>query len=324
MQNSDRENSNPISEVQAPPDYHRCLPVELHSLADAFIHYLHELPNSSPAKCPECGHPHFRLDTRPNLRLPFYRCIACNKGFNCLTKHPFSNYGLMHLWSLYGHYLLAGWPMLATAKAMAISPSTTTRWIKPCRAVMAKEFPALYHWWSARQDRTNLEPPAHIAAQAQAFMGKLEHLLTTRQAVCPKCGSPDMQRIDQRRPNFRCPGCWTTVSLIKGTLLCRLGYPEHWLGFAQGLINGESIVDLQRRTGLCGIACKRWQVRFMQMIKLQGHTELARWITWLRSRRVKEVSDFVRNGGQLEAVTGSRYSAGSKRVFNTPPNRQRK
>ncbi|WP_146146894.1 helix-turn-helix domain-containing protein [Pseudomonas sp. BBP2017] len=324
MKSSDMENSSSMSDAQTPPDYHRCLPVELHSQADAFIHYLHELPNRSPVKCPECDHPRFRLDTQPNLRLPFYRCVACNKGFNCLTKHPFSNYGHMHLWSTYGHYLLAGWPTPAIAKAMGISPSTTWRWIKPCRAVMAKEFPALYHWWSARQDRTSLEPPAHIAAQAQAFLGRLEHLLTTRQAVCPKCGSPDMQRIDQRRPNFRCPGCWTKVSLIKGTLLCRLGYPEHWLGFAQGLINGESIVDLQRRTGLCGAACKRWQVRFMQIIEQQGHAELARWITWLRSRRVKEVSDFVRDGGQLEVVSGSRYSAGSKRASKIPPNRHRK
>lgn len=230
----------------------------------------------------------------------------------------------MHLWSNYGQYLLAGWPMSAIAKSMGISPSTTWRWIKPCRAVMAKEFPALYHWWSARQDRTNLEPPAHIAAQAQAFLSGLEQLLTTQQAVCSKCGSPHMQRIEERRPDFRCPACWSTASLLHGTLLSRLGYPEHWLGFAQGLINGESVVDLQRRTGLCGPACRRWQVRFMQMLEQQGHAELVQWIIWLRSRRVKEVSDFVRDGGQLEAVTGSRYTTGSNRRFSVPPTHSRK
>ncbi|WP_375154763.1 helix-turn-helix domain-containing protein [Pseudomonas sp. PDM25] len=67
----------------------------------------------------------------------------------------------MHLWSTYAQYLLAGWPTQGIAKAMGISPSTTWRWIKPCRAVMAKEFPALYRWWSARQDRASLEPPPH-------------------------------------------------------------------------------------------------------------------------------------------------------------------
>lgn len=225
----------------------------------------------------------------------------------------------MHLWSTYGQYLLAGWPIPNIANAMGISPSTTWRWIKPCRAVMAKEFPALFHWWSARQDRTNLEPPEHIAAQAQAFLSGLEQLLTTQRAVCSKCGSPHMQRVDERRPDFRCHSCWSTVSLLHGTLLSRLGHPEHWLGFAQGLINGESVVDLQRRTGLCGPACKLWQVRFMQMLEQQGHTDLAQWITWLRSRRVKEVSDFVRDGGQLESVAGSLYSAGSKRRFAVPP-----
>lgn len=312
-----------MSDANALPDYHRCLPVELHSQADAFIHYLHELPNKSPVVCPECGHPRFRLDASLSVRLPFYRCIACNKGFNCLTKKPFSGYGLMHLWSTYGQYLLAGLPMPAIAKVMGISPSTTWRWIKPCRAVMNKEFPALYHWWSARQDRTNLEPPAHIAAQAQAFLGGLEQLLISQQAACTKCGST-MQRIDERRPDFRCTRCWSAVSLLQGTLLSRLGHPEYWLGFAQGLINGESVVDQQRRTDLCGPACKRWQVRFMQMLEQQGHTELAQWITWLRSRRVKEVSDFVRAGGRLEAAAGSRYSAESNRRLAVLPKHSEK
>lgn len=180
----------PMPEAHVPPNYHICLPVELHSQADAFINYLHELPNRSPVECPDCGHPRFRLDTSQNVRLPFYRCAACNKGFNCLSKNPFSGCGLMHLWSTYGQYLLAGWAMPNIAKVMGISPSTTWRWIKPCRAVMTKEFPALYHWWSARQDRTKLEPPAHIAAQARALLGGLEQLLTTQQAFCSKCGSP--------------------------------------------------------------------------------------------------------------------------------------
>ena len=57
----------------------------------------------------------------------------------------------------------------------------------------------------------------------------------------------------------------------------------------------------------------------MQMLEQQGHTDLAQWFTWLRSRRVKEVSDFVRDGGQLEAVAGSRFSADSNRRFAVPP-----
>lgn len=313
-----------MHDAHTQPDYLGCLPVELHDQAQGFIRYLHELPNTSPVECPKCGHPRFRLDANLSVRLPFYRCVACNKGFNCLTQNPFKNYGLMHLWWIYGQYLLAGWPTPTIAIAMGISPSTTWRWIKPCRAVMAKEFPALYHWWSARQDRTNLEPPAHIAIQAQAFLSGLEQLLTTQQAVCSKCGSPHMQRIDERRPDFRCPGCWSTTSLLHGTLLSRLGYPELWLGFVQGLINGESVVDLQRRTGLCGAACKRWQVSFMQMFEQQGYTDLVQWITWLRSRRVKEVNDFVRGGGALTAVAGSRHNPESKRHLTVPPKYSRK
>lgn len=307
-----------------PPDYLRCLPIELHSEAEAFIRYLRELPRKLPVECPQCGHPRFRVEANSKPRIPSYRCAACNKGFNCLTKSPFSGFGLMHLWPAYGQYLLAGWSIHNAAKALGVAPSTTSRWIKPLRAVMTKEFPALYHWWSARHDRTNLEPPPHIAAQAQAFLNGLEHLLTTQQADCPRCGSRDTQRVDEQRPNFYCSVCSSTLSLLRDTVLARLGYPEHWLGFAQGVINGETVVDLQRRTGLCVPACKRWQVRFLQMLEQQGHDDLIQWITWLRSRRVKEVGDFVREGGHMEAVTGSRYSGDSKRRFSVPPHLLRK
>jgi transposase-like protein len=229
--------------------------------------------------------------------MPFYRCAACNKGFNCLTKNPFKTYGLMHLWWVYGQYLLAGWPMPNVAIAMGISPGTTLRWSTPCRAVMAKEFPALYHWWSARQDRTNLEPPAHIAVQAQAFLSGLELLLTTQRAVCSRCGSPQLQRVGEQSLDVYCPGCSSASSLLRGSLLSRSGSPELWRGFVQGLINGETLVDLQQRTGLRKHACQRWQMRFMQMLEQQGYTDLAQWIYWLRSRRVKELSDSVRDGG---------------------------
>jgi hypothetical protein len=53
------KDSSSMSEAQALPDYHQCLPAELHSHADDFIRYLHELPKRSPVECPQCGHPRF-------------------------------------------------------------------------------------------------------------------------------------------------------------------------------------------------------------------------------------------------------------------------
>lgn len=60
------------------------------------------------------------------------------------------------------------------------------------------------------------------------------------------------------------------------------------------------------------------------MMDQQGHAELIQWITWLRSRRAKELQDLAREGRQLEAVTGSRYSGDSKRRVSVPPHRLRK
>ncbi|TDF83909.1 hypothetical protein [Pseudomonas sp. H9] len=283
MKNSNTEISGSVLETQALPNYRLCLPAELHSQADAFIQYLRELPDWAPEKCPYCAHPHLKREIKPNLSLPSYLCGMCNGK----VKNPLARYVRTHLWPIYGHYLLAGWPTQATADAMDLTEVTASNWVEPFRAVMAKEFPALYQWWAARQDRTCLEPPAHIAAQAQAFLDGIAYYLTTEHADCPTCGSPDMRRINQRRPDFYCPGCGNSVSLLRGTLLHRMGYPQHWLTFAQALINGERSGELQRRTGFCAITCRRWRSVFMKLIEQQGHSELIEWITWLRSHRAK-------------------------------------
>ncbi|MHC8364364.1 hypothetical protein ACYZT9_00405 [Pseudomonas sp. ZT5P21] len=271
------------------PDFHRCLPVELHEQADAFIRYLRELPDKSTVECPHYGHQQFRTEALTNPRLPACRCGACGKGFNYPSQNLFPGCGHTQLWSDFGQCLLAGWSTPVAANALGISYGTTWRWIKPCRAVMAEKFPALHQWWSARQDRTDLTPPPHIAVQARTFLSVLEHLMTTQQAVCSQCGSLHMQHVEAPRPGFYCYGCSKTLSPSDATELSRSGPPEQWLCFAQGVINGESLADLQRRTAFRETACKRWHVRFIQMMDQQGHAELIQWIAWLRSRRTKEL-----------------------------------
>lgn len=283
MKNSNKEITASIPETQALPDYLLRLPAELHGQADAFIRYLHELPEWAPEKCPYCAYPHLKRVTSANMLRPSFRCKMCNGK----AKHPLFSIGRMHLWAVFGHYLLAGWSTQAMANAMGFSRGSASNWAESFGELMAKEFPALYHWWSAQQDRTSLKPPAHVAAQAEAFLSGISYFLTTEHADCPYCGSPDMYRINQRRPDFYCPGCYKTVSLLRGTWLHRMGYPQHWLTFAQGLIDGESSAELRRRTGLCGLACRRWTMAFLKTMEQQGHTELLEWVTWLRSRPVR-------------------------------------
>lgn len=307
-----------MADDHAPPDYHRYLPAELHGQADAFIRYLRELPDKSTVECPHCGHQHSLTEALTNPQRPSCRCAVCRKSFYCRSKTPFPSCGHTHLWSDFGQYLLAGWTSPSAAKALAISYATTWRWIKPCRAVMAEEFPTLYHWWSARQDRTDLTPPPHIAAQAQTFLSVLKHLLTTQQAVCSRCDSLHMQRVDQPRLGFYCYGCSSTLSLSQATELSRMGPTEHCLDFAQGMINGESAPDLQRRTGFYTSVCAQWQLRFMRMMDQQGHAELIQWITWQRSRRVQQLQDIARRRGQLLAVTGTRDCTDAERLADLP------
>ncbi len=291
------------------PDYHVFLPIALHQQAEDYIDYLRALPDRHPTTCHRCGHRHLVQIHDPSLRLPFFRCSICRAGCNSLTGTPFSRFSHMELWPDFGACLLAGWTVARTGAALGIAMATAHTWARPARAVMADDFPELYRWWSARQDRRNLKAAPHIEVQRQAICLWLNQLLASQQAACPHCHSTNTARSSRTRPNFRCRYCERNFTLLTDTPLLRLTHIELWQPFLQGLMNGESVGDLQRKTGLGGSTCRLWHKRFLQLIEAQGHAELAQWIRWQRGRRVWEIAVFNRAGGRLEKAGHSRYSS---------------
>ncbi|MDI3273000.1 hypothetical protein ACYZT3_01880 [Pseudomonas sp. MDT1-16] len=78
-------------------------------------------------------------------------------------------------------------------------------------------------------------------------------------------------------------------------------------------MDGQSIPDLKRRSGLGMGGSTRWREQFLLLIEKLGHRELLQWITWMRSRRNNEAVSFVRQGGHLDKATRSIYPQGTRK-----------
>ncbi len=303
----------PLSGQDELPDYDVCLPANLRPVADMFIRHLHELPYQQHRYCPHCDSSNVYVSkgVQPGFRLPTYRCSSCRKGYNSLTGTPFARLEHMQLWSTFAVYLLAGWPGTTAAPLIGISCNAFYRWVRGAREVMAQEFPELHRWWSARQDRQNLQPAEQIENQRQAVIGWLKSMLTIQTATCPNCGSTNTRLVEKSRPRptFQCcrRQCPSTFSLLAGTALAHLGHPELWVEFLQGVSDGLGGYDLKRRSGLCLRTSTQWRRRFLLLIEEQGHVELLQWIKWIRSRRHKEARQLSREGLRLDMAKRSVY-----------------
>lgn len=219
----------------------------------------------------------------------------------------------MHLWSTFAVYLLAGWSSPKVASRLKINHKAYFSWGQAVREVMADEFPDLHQWWTTHHDRENLQPAEHIAAQQQAVITWIETTLSAQHATCPKCGGTPTYRFKGARPKFKCQRCITSFSLLAGTPLSGMLHPELWVDFVEGVMDGQSIPDLKRRSGLGMGASTRWRGQFLLLIEEQGHLELLQWIDWMRSRRNKEAVNFVRQGGHLDKATRSIYAQGARK-----------
>jgi transposase-like protein len=177
---------------------------------------------------------------------------------------------------------------------------------------MAEECPDLLQWWTTRQSRENIQPAEHIANQQKAVLHWIETILSTRQALCPKCGGTKTYRHQGLRPKFKCEPCVTCFSLLSGTPLSGMIRADLWTDFATGVMNGLSVPDLKRRSGLGIGGCTRWRVQFLLLIEWLGHQELLQWITWMRSRRNNEVVKLVLQGGHLDKGERSIFPQGRR------------
>ncbi|WP_223514578.1 hypothetical protein [Pseudomonas sp. GL-B-19] len=230
-----------------------------------------------------------------------------------MSDSPFAHLRRMDLWSTFAVYLLAGWSSVRKAPRLRVNHKVYFSWGQAVREVMAEECPELHQWWTTRHYRENLQPPEHIAAQQQAVITWIETTLNAQHATCPRCGGTRTYRIKGIRPKFKCDPCVTCFSILSGTPLAGMIRAELWVDFMKGVMDGESIHDLKRRSGLGMGGSTRWREQFLLLIEALGHPELLGWITWMRSRRHNEVSTFARQGAHLDKATRSIYPQGTRK-----------
>lgn len=219
----------------------------------------------------------------------------------------------MELWPTFAVYMLAGWSSVQTATRLGMTPKVYFSWGQAVREVMADGFPDLHQWWTTRHSREILLPPEHIAAQQRAVISWIETTLNAQHAICPKCGGTRTYRIKGIRPRFKCDPCITCFSTLSATPLTGMIRPELWVDFVKGVMNGQSIPDLKRHSGLGIGGSTRWRAQFLLLIEQLGYRELLQWIIWMRSRRNNEAVSFVRNGGHLDKATRSIYPQGTRK-----------
>lgn len=303
----------PIPGHHGLPDYDVCLPANLRLDAERLIRYLHNFPHRRLRCCPRCNNTNITRQTHfASQRLPRYYCGSCRKTCNSLSCTPFANMHRMDLWPTFAVYLLAGWSSVKAAPRLGMNHKVYFSWGKAVREVMSDEFPDLHLWWTTRHKRESLSPPEHIATQQEAVIHWLETTLNAQHATCPKCEGTRTYRIKGIRPKFKCGPCVTCFSTLSTTPLTGMIRPDLWVDFAKGVMDGQSVHDLKRGSGLGMGGSTRWRTQFLLLIEELGHRELLLWIRWMRSRRINEIVGFGRDGGHLDKSTRSIYPQGNR------------
>ncbi len=161
---------------------------------------------------------------------------------------------------------------------------------------MQHQFPKLFVWWKAHQDRTELTFAAPVEQQAEDFIDWLEGILAQQVATCPFCGRDDCKRASYgpHRPQFVCFTCEKNFNLLSGTSLSYLQHPHIWVDFVKLLVQGYSDSDIKKSMGIGQSLSNTWRHRFIRQMQTLGYDELVQWLTWQRRRRYNQVSQETR------------------------------
>ncbi|WP_152562835.1 MULTISPECIES: hypothetical protein [unclassified Serratia (in: enterobacteria)] len=295
-------------------NYHRFLPEELHQDADNLVDYFTYAPFEQPTACPYCGNPHFtggRDDKKP------YWCGRCQRAFSAHTGTPFANCRHHELWGAYAASRLSGLSWKKVSESIGLSTGACKYREKVFNQEMESQFPVLFQWWHAHQERHDLTLTPEVDVQHQQLQSWLEQLRTQPTATCPQCAAVSV-RVKETRPDFRCHHCQSSFSLLAGTPLVKTWYMELWPEFLNGLVTGESAWDLSRRLGVTNKRLYQWRRSFLQVMEDKGLDALLEWSRWQRSRRYSQVTKLTREGVEFPVPGRSRMNRRKSRKVQQP------
>ncbi len=280
-------------------NYYVCIPPSLHKDVDALIYYLTVYPFEQPSYCAHCGSINFsdNKTVNPLSEIINYRCIDCKRGFNQLTNTCFAKTRFVHLhkWADFAKLRLAGSGINKISKQLHLSTQAATGWDRRINTLIQQQFPKLFTWWKAHQDRDKLDFAEPVSQQASQFIQWLEKRITAQIASCPSCGRVDCKRTSNslHRPQFRCHSCDIGFSLLSDTCFLNMHHTELWVDYTKLLTQGFSDSDISKQLGIKPSLSSAWRRKFIKQMQLLNFTELVQWLTWQRSRRYNQVSQEV-------------------------------
>jgi transposase-like protein len=246
------------------------LPAELHEVELGFLEWLGAIDDSEPECCPCCGGLKrlLRAARGPRLARNLYGCLDCGRGYNTLTGTPFARMQHSHLWRAFMSLRLAGWSLKPIREQLAISLKAATGWNRQFLIAMQMRTPHLHRWWQLHQERQDLSMPAALEDQARQFVEWVSAM--------------------SKQPGR-----------LEGTPFHRMDFRQHWMQWAQLLLQGLGFRDIEQELGISRRCASAWHGRFEQALA-ERYPDLLAWIRWQRSRRYGEIS---RRGRQRPART---------------------
>ncbi|WP_337264540.1 MULTISPECIES: hypothetical protein [unclassified Serratia (in: enterobacteria)] len=289
-------------------DYRRFLPPTLYDEAERLLAYLTDAPFKEPDECPWCQHNSFKVRERAGQK-PGYTCFRCRKTFTRTTGTPFSNTQYPELWGDYVRYRFSGLPLSKIAQKLGITDYACCFRDRIVKGIMQREYPTLYDWWQAHQERISREMTPEIEAQRAQFQAWLNTILTCERAACPTCGySSRREGRNRHRPWFFCNPCRKGFSLLTGTPLAGMLYTEIWASFVDHMISGDSMWQLQSQYHIGTGTLHRWRKSFLAMMADMGLDGLVEWAQWQRSRGYNEALKKRRSDESLPRPGKSRFN----------------
>lgn len=273
--------------------YKELIPQNLHQEVERLIDYLEYFPFEDVTYCHHCNSSNFYPTghySRPNKQLPQYYCMDCQKEFIQLTNTIFSRSWHLEKWGEIGRLYLKGLSATQVKEQTGISKSAVLLRFRAINQLMKESYPELYFWWHTHQERRDLSFSENVAKQASYFLKWLDELINRKDYTCPHCQHKLYKSYSKSiRPQFTCYRCNYHFNALNNTRFKRMIKIDLWIPYAQKLIEGYSLMDIERLVGISHKTGYTWKKVFISQIRDLQLNELLQWLTWQRKRRYAQI-----------------------------------
>lgn len=259
--------------------YNNFVPTDLLSDADRLIADLKAL-NNKPLHCPFCQNRHFYL---VHVHPKYYRCKACQKGFNSSFNTPFYRLTPVEHLPIIAIRRLCGQNLTMIRQELDCSAVVIKHRINVIDSYMQNVYPLLYEWYQHFIQEPKTKIPSIIDQQVTELKDWINQQLNVTDASCPYCSSKKTERIGIKRAQFRCHQCWRYFSHLKGSGLEHLRHTEKWFAMIDNLVMSRSYEEIQQELNVSRTTVMKHHKVWLKIIQHRGLFVLKDWIIGRRN-----------------------------------------